>query len=203
MNLSTCSSFVALALCLAASGVSPRAEAQDAPPPRSMEAWPSLRGTLGVGVRATGAPDDNLALLGGLTAGAKLLFPVGRSHHVLLVPDLGFSASAGYGNDDRTLWSVGLSTGFLWGDLGVAWAPRALLGTHDDRAVWGLRNGLRLYLVASLVDVEVAHQFTADGQSDRHELIVSASLDVGLLAGVIHSSLTHHRPPREPPAAVR
>lgn len=190
---------VALALSAAALGASTRAGAQVAPRARPVEVLPSLRGVLGLGVGVGVAPGEDVALVGGTTAGVKLMFPVGATRHFVLHPDLGFSSTQGYGRVDQTLWTVGLSPGFLWDSAGVAWAPRVLLGTRDDRPVWGVRNGLRLYLLASFIDVEVAHQLTVDDQGSRHELVVSTSLDVGLLAGVLYSLATHHPRPRPAP----
>ncbi len=162
--------------------------------------WPSLRGSIGLGVGVGVAPDEGAAFVGGLTAGMKLLLPAGGSRHVLMGLELGFSSTAGYGRVDQTLWSAGYGFGFLWDTVGVGWAPRALVGTRDDQVVWGVRNGLRLYLVASFVDLEVAHQYTVDSRGDRHEMIISAGLDVGLLAAVVLSSVTNHRAPPPQPA---
>lgn len=151
---------------------------------RGPEVWASLRVTLGAA--ASDRPQEGAAFALGATAGARLFFDAGGGHAWVLHPDAGVDRTWGWGDRDRTLFSLGFSPGYAWGAFGVAWAPRGLYGWSDGgSALWGVRNGLRLLVVGGALDVEVAHQYVAGGPGGEHQALFTVGLDPGFVTHLI------------------
>lgn len=148
------------------------------------EVWASARVTLGVGVSE--GSQRGLAFAPGLSAGVKLYLPTDHDRAWWLNPDLGVAWTRGYAFGDSTVGAVGVGVGHQWGATALSWQPRALYGARGDGAeVWGVRNGLRVGLVAGLLDVEVSHQFLRAADGDAHEVLFSVGADIGQLAHLL------------------
>jgi hypothetical protein len=150
----------------------------------AVEVWASARVTLGLGVSAVS--QRAMAFAPGLSAGVKLFFPTNRDRAWVLNPDLGVAWTRGYAFGDSTLGAAGVGVGHQWGATALSWQPRALYGARCDGAeVWGVRNGLRVGLVAGLLDVEVSHQFLRAPDGDAHEVLITVGADFGQLAHLL------------------
>lgn len=144
-----------------------------------VDVYTTVRLALGTGV--TDNPQRGLSFASQLTAGVKLVFPGSSMERAwTLTPDLGVAWRVGYGAENTTLASLGVSPGHLWRMTGVAWTPRVLLGERGDGVgVWGVRNGVRVNFVTGLLDVEVAHQYLRSSVGDEHEVLFMVGVDPG------------------------
>ena len=126
----------------------------------------------------------------GLTAGGRVLVPSGSDRAWLIGSDLGVDRTAGFVDRGATHVVLGLTAAHSWGTLGLAWAPRAVLAVTDSGEVaFGVRNGLRLLLIAGVVDVELAHQYLPGSAVVNHQAFITLGLDPGLVV----SALSQHR----------
>lgn len=164
-----------------------------------VEAWAT--GRVGLGGGATLERFTGVAFTPSLSGGVKLLVLTGGADRAwTLTADVGVAWTRGYGPNDTTLGSVGLSPGRLWGGTGVSWAPRVLVGVRNgDETVWGLRNGIRVNFIAGVVDLELAHQYLRGDAGVTHELQFTVGLDLGLAVHALVSWSTPRRASPPPP----
>lgn len=109
-------------------------------------------------------------------AGAMVV--MGRDMRILLGAELGYTF------DNRGLHALNLmlSAGYGRDNLAyVAYQPRMLLGTLDDRFTAGLRNGIGGHFFSDMFDVELGHQFL----STEGRLSQSVTFTVGMNPGAV------------------
>lgn len=126
----------------------------------------------------------------GLTLGGRVFLPTGSDRAWLIGSDLGVDRTASFADRGATHVLLGLTAGHSWGTFGLAWAPRAVLAVTDSGEVaFGVRNGLRLLLLAGVIDVELAHQYLPGPYVVNHQALLTLGLDPGLVI----SALSQHR----------
>ncbi|MFO0606949.1 MAG: hypothetical protein U0324_27505 [Polyangiales bacterium] len=157
-----------------------------APRRRSVVPMFSLRVAFGGGLALTPESGGDFLLRG--TVGSRVFFPTSGADGWMVGSDFGVDATWGLGQRDATLLSLGPMVGHLWGLNGVAWAPRVLYGWRDGGdTVWGVRNGIRMLVVAGLFDVELAHQYVAGDLGDEHQMQLAVGTDFGLITHLLAS----------------
>jgi hypothetical protein len=147
----------------------------------------SVRFSLGASVALAQQSGSSFAY--GLTLGGRVLVPSRSDRAWIFGSDLGVDRTASF-PEGATHLLLGLTAAHAWGTWGVAWAPRAVLAVTDSGEVaGGVRNGLRVLLIAGVIDVELAHQYLAGPYVVNHQAFVTLGLDPGLVI----SALTQHR----------
>jgi hypothetical protein len=164
-------------------GPTPRAA-----PARRTQFLVSARFALGASVARD--PPTGSSFAYGLTLGGRVIVPSRFERAWVLGSDLGVDRTASFVDRGATHLLLGLTAGHTWGTWGVAWAPRAVLAVTDAGEIAaGVRNGLRLLLIAGVVDVELAHQYLAGPDVVTHQALVTVGLDPGMVL----SALAQHR----------
>jgi hypothetical protein len=171
--------FEALA-CAGGEPVAPPATTR-APEPNPAPEWmvlPSLR--VSIGATLALAENTQLAAAADATVGFRALAPP-RALRFGLAAEAGYSYGA-YGGGPRHLLALGAGPCLAWGETGVGWMPRFLLGKSAGTDAAGVRNGLMLYLFGGLVTGEAAFDYLNAGGHGVHDIRLTASLDLGLIA---------------------
>jgi hypothetical protein len=157
-------------------------------PARRSQFLVSVRFALGASVALGLQSGSSFAY--GLTLGGRVIVPSRFERAWIFGSDLGVDRTAGFVDRGATHVVLGPTAAYSWGTFGLAWAPRALVAVTDSGDVaFGVRNGLRLLLVAGVLDVELAHQYLAGPAVVNHQVFLTLGLDPGLVV----SALTQHR----------
>ena len=167
--------------------VPPSTLTRRAAPARRSQFLVSARFSLGASVALAQQSGSSFAY--GLSVGGRVFVPTRSDRAWMIGSDLGVDRTASFA-EGATHLLLGLTAGHTWGTWGVAFAPRAVLAVTDSGEVsGGVRSGLRLLLLAGVIDVELAHQYLAGPSVVSHQAFIVLGLDPGLVI----SALTQHR----------
>lgn len=150
----------------------PAPEVATAPPPRRerirTRRWmtlPVLRLAVGVGGDVPSHPEQTQDVVLTLHAGMQLIGEARRMRGLLLEPELGYSLRRAPLGDEH-LFNIGLGLGYSYeGFITIAYMPYFIVGSGayfsplpDRRVEYGLRHGLLVGVLYSLLTAELSHQ---------------------------------------------
>jgi hypothetical protein len=150
---------------------------------------PTLRLAPGGSFRVAGG-DTGAAFTSDFLAGVRFGLTPGHEQWGL-IPELGATLRT-VGSEHE--WTMGLGVGHGLGIEGATWAvlPRLVVDTSSTRPAYGVRTGLFWNFAENGFAVEVGHEYVARAAGATHDVRLTASVDLGLLAMAIWGGREWH-----------